>query len=117
MSTKQDQESNDGYTEKIWTKSDGKIEGYVFKGKTVFGKALEGLRGIMKKGINNEIEAVKFKPLDSKIQGVGLEIDVEVTHNKNRGVAILKIYGPKEMLKQQILLLFLKVKRVTLNML
>ena len=46
------------------------------------------------------IDNVKFKPLDSKAQGAGLEIDVEVTHNKSRGVAILKIYGPKEDIKK-----------------
>ena len=71
---------------------------------------MEGLRGIMIKGANNEVENVKFKPLDSKIQGTGLEIDVEVTSNKNRGVAILKIYGPKEDVKKANTVTFTKSK-------
>ena len=47
-------ESNQEYSEKIWTKEDGKIDGYVFKGKHSFANALKGLRGIMRKGVNNE---------------------------------------------------------------
>jgi len=34
--------------------------------------------------------------LDSRIQGAGLEIDVEIMNKNQRGNAILKIYGPKE---------------------
>ena len=84
------------YNEKIWTKSDGKIDGYVFKGKRSFGKALKGLKGIMKKGKTKEIGNVKFKTLDAKEQGSGIQMDVQVTNHKDRGNAILKVYGPKE---------------------
>ena len=37
------------YSEKIWTRSDGQIDGYVFKGRRAFGKACEGLKSIMQK--------------------------------------------------------------------
>ena len=52
------------YSEKIWTRDDGQIDGYVFKGKMSFGKACEGLQGVMEIGIEKEIENVKFKALD-----------------------------------------------------
>ena len=78
------------YTENIWTNNNGKIDGYTFKGKRLFSRALIGLKSIMIKG------NVKFTALDTKIQGAGLEIDVEVSNKKSRGNAILKIYGPKD---------------------
>ena len=84
------------YSENIWTKDDGRIDGYSFKGKRIFGKALMGLRGVMKRGVTNEIEGVKYIALDNKLQGAGYEIDVQITDKNQRGVAILKIYGPKE---------------------
>ena len=87
--------------EKIWTKDDGTIDGYSFRGKRLFAKALSGLCERMDtKGISNEMNSVKYKPLDSKIEGAGLVIDVEITHKNQRGIAILKIYGPKEDIKK-----------------
>ena len=70
------------YAENIWTNNEGKIDGYTFKGKRQFSKALLGLKSLMKKGQQNEINNVKFKALDRKIQGAGLEIDVEINNNK-----------------------------------
>ena len=91
----------DVYSEKIWTRNDGQIDGYAFRGKRSFGKALEGLKGIMVKGEQKKIEDVEYKALDARIQGAGLEIIVEVKANKNRGEAILKVYGPKEDIKKE----------------
>ena len=89
------------YKEKIWTRDDGTIDGYTFRGKKTFAKALAGVRGIMaKKGVSHEIDIVKYKPMDSKEQAGGLEIDVEITFKNQRGIAILKIYGPKEDIKK-----------------
>ena len=88
------------YAENIWTNTEGKIDGYTFKGKRLFSKALVGLKNIMKKGQPNEINNVTFMALDTRIQGAGLEIDVEVSNNKNRGNAVLKIYGPKQDIKK-----------------
>ena len=84
------------YSEKVWTRDDGQIDGYVFKGKRSFEPALNGLKSIMEKGKINEIENIEFKALDSQIRGAGHEIVVELKANNTRGVAILKVYGPKE---------------------
>ena len=91
----------DVYSEKLWTRDDGQIDGYTFRGKRSFGKALEGLKSIMVKGEQKQMENVKYKALDARIQGFGLEIIVEVQANKRRGEAILKIYGPKEDIKKE----------------
>ena len=85
----------DIYSEKIWTRDDGQIDGYSFKGKRTFGKALEGLKSILVKGEQKEIQNVTYKALDTRIEGSGLVIDVEVRANMNRGVPVVKIYGPK----------------------
>ena len=98
------------YSEKIWTRDDGQIDGYVFKGRRAFGKVCEGLKSIMQKGIEKEVEKVKFKALDSKIQGAGLEIIVEVKTNRHRGTALLKVYGPKEDSKKENSVTVTKIK-------
>ena len=90
-------DSHSVYTEKKWGKEDGNkctVDGYVFRGKEPFNIALDGLKEKMKKGTNNEIQTIKYKALDTRKKGTGLEIDVEVVDNKARGVALLKLYGP-----------------------
>ena len=106
MSQKEEEELTysskyDVYSEKLWTRDDGQIDGYSFRGKRSFGKALEGLKSIMVKGEQKEIEGVKYTAKDKRIQGPGLEIIIEVQANKSRGVAILKVYGPKEDIKKE----------------
>ena len=101
----------DIYSEKIWTRDDGQIDGYSFKGKRTFGKALEGLKSILVKGEQKEIQNVTYKALDTRIEGSGLVIDVEVRANMNRGVAVVKIYGPKEEIKKDNSVTVTKSKR------
>ena len=51
------------YKEKKWGKEEGGeyiIEGFSFRGKHAFGKAVEGLKKDMKKGAQNQIDGVKF---------------------------------------------------------
>ena len=47
------------YNENVWMNAGGKIDGYTFRGKKSFGKALVGLRSVMIKGVTNEILNVK----------------------------------------------------------
>ena len=85
------------YEEKVWGKDDhGEFitDGYTFKGKRAFNKAIVGLKATMKKGVEHVIEKIKFKALDARNNGAGFEIVIEVTENGNRGVAILKLFGP-----------------------
>ena len=95
METSQDEAPSE-YTEKIWGKDDGDVyitDGYTFRGKRIFSQAWEGLKNVMKKGVKNEIGAIKYKALDVRKKGVGIEADVEIILNDKRGVGVLKLYG------------------------
>ena len=90
-------DKHSSFKEKIWTKDDdGEIitDGYSFRGKRAFGKAVEGFREMMKKGAVGEINEVKFKVLDTRKNGAGLDIEIELTVNKDRGISVMKLYGP-----------------------
>ena len=95
MATNQDEAPSD-FTEKIWGKEEGNVyitDGYTFRGKRTFNQAWEGLKNIMKKGVQNQIGAIKYKALDVRKMGKGIVADVEVVDNGNRGVGVLKLYG------------------------
>ena len=87
------------YKEKKWGKDDNGeyiTDGYVFRGKWLFNKALEGLKTVMKKGAENEHDGIKFKALDFRQKGPELEIDVEIVEGSVRDVGVLKLYGPNK---------------------
>ena len=93
------QNISSAYKEKKWGKDvDGEyvVDGYVFRGKLRFKKALEGLKGILKKGINAEYRGVKYKVLDERKKGAGIEAEVEVETQKHGecGIAVLELMGP-----------------------
>ena len=53
------------------------------------------------KGSQHEIEGIKFRILDARQKGVENEIELEVEDNikngiENRGMAIVKLYGPNK---------------------
>ena len=69
----------EGYKEKKWGKKEGGeniVDGYTFKGKNVLKNAKEGLDELLKKGLQSEVNGIKFKVLDRQMKGSGLEIDV-----------------------------------------
>ena len=46
--------------------------------KNVLKKANEGLGEFLKKGLQSEVNGIKFKVMDRQIKGSGLEIDVQI---------------------------------------
>ena len=82
------------YDENRWPKE--YPTGYSFKGKKrLFLKVVENFKVLMaKRGDEKILGNVSFKILDSRKVPHGTEYEVEVTKNKDRGVAILKIFGP-----------------------
>ena len=87
------------YKEKIWGKAESgeKItDGFVFRGKRTFKRAREGLEQMMTKGFKSEKNGVKYRVLDTRIKGVELEIEVMIDHNNEKGVTMLKLYGPNK---------------------
>ena len=58
----------------------------------MFGKAVDGLRKVMIKGSQGEINGINFKSLDTRKIGTEMTIDVEIHDGKQRGIALLKLY-------------------------
>ena len=87
------------YKEKVWGKAENGeniTDGFVFRGKRTFRRAREGLGEKMKKGFKDEKNGVNYRVLDRRIKGVELEIEMEVIHKNEKGVAMLKLYGPNK---------------------
>ena len=94
-----DSDISSSYKEKIWGKDEGGeqvTDGYVFRGKKTFEKAREGLDKLFKKGRKNVKNGVEFRALDRRVKGVELEIEVEVAFKNEKGIALLKLYGPNK---------------------
>ena len=82
-----------GYNENSWPKEDP--SGFSFKGKKkLFVKAVENIKVLMKKGNQKAVEGITFKVLDCRKMNHGNEYDVELSKDKDRGVSVLKIFGP-----------------------
>ena len=82
------------YNEKIWGKGSGKeniADGYVFRGRKLFEKAVDGLRKAFIKGSKGKINGVDFRSLDTRKIGSELTIEVVVDNGKQRGIGLLKL--------------------------
>ena len=89
----------DAFKEKRWGKDeDGEhiTDGYSFRGKTLFQKALEGFKNMMKKCVIENVNGIKVQVLDTRKAGVCLDVELEITEGDNRGIAMLKLYGPNK---------------------
>ena len=85
------------YKEKVWGKDvhgEYITDGYTLKGNRSFNKSIVGLKSTLKKGVEYDIGKIKFKALDARENGAGFEIIIEVIENGNRGLAVLKLFGP-----------------------
>ena len=106
------------YKEKIWGKDIGGeyiIDGYVFRGNHVFKKAVDGLRGILKKGALKEVNGLNFKVLDVRVKGSETQIDIEIGENSDRGIAVAKLFGTNK--KKENVVMVTKCKIMMLNLL
>ena len=82
--------------ERRWENGENITDGYVFRGKRPFDKVLKGLKEHLIKGYHRNINGMELKVLDSRKKGVELEIEVEIVDGKDRGIAVLKLFGPKK---------------------
>ena len=81
------------YDENQWPKDNP--NGFSFKGKKrQFLRVCESLKILLKKGNEKIISNVSFKVLDLKKSLYGIDYEVEVCKEKDRGIALLKIFGP-----------------------
>ena len=97
-------EDLNAYKESTWGKKvEGEyvIDGYKFKGRQPFKNTKEKLEGFLKRGLQSEINGFNFKVLDTRIKGVELEIEIQMSEKSksgvdSRGVAMVKLYGPNK---------------------
>ena len=92
-------ESISVFKEKTWENEDEgeyKTDGYSLRGKRAFNKALEGLRKMMKKGVTAEVNGIEFKVLDTRKNGGGLDVEIELADKNSRGIAVLQLFGPNK---------------------
>ena len=92
-------ESISVFKEKTWGNEDeGEYitDGYSLRGKRAFNKALEGLRKMMKKGVTAEVNGIEFKVLDTRKNGGGLDVEIELADKNSRGIAVLQLFGPNK---------------------
>ena len=85
------------YKEKKWYKEeegDKITHGYTLRGRHSLKKAVEGLKETLRKGVTKDVEGVHFRILDARKNGIALEIEVEMLDNKDKGSAMVKLYGP-----------------------
>ena len=72
------------------------IDGHTLRGKRHFRKAQEGLKDYMRKGVVRDVNKGKIKILGERKNGAGTDIEIEMTENNARGIAVLKLYGPNK---------------------
>ena len=51
----------------------------------------------MKKCVIENVNGIKVQVLDTRKAGVCLDVELEITEGDNRGIAMLKLYGPNKM--------------------
>ena len=94
-----DSDFSSEHMEKPWGKQEGGeyvTDGFVYRGKRSFDKVLGDLKETLLKGFQRSINGVEFRVLDASTKWVELEIEIEIVENKNKGIAILKSYGPNK---------------------
>ena len=97
-----DDSINTEYREETWGKNvDGEYvtDGFKFRGKQPFKKAKEELEKLLLRGAQFEVGNTELIVLDARNKGIELEVDIQMNDKEkdnNRGVAIVKLYGPNK---------------------
>ena len=85
------------YKESSWPAKPETPKGFTFKGKSkMMTYAMEKTKATLKKGIEKEINYIKFKVLDAKTLGGATQVTVEMSDNEGRGNAIIDFWGPNK---------------------
>ena len=76
------------------------IDGFVYRGSRAFGKVVVGLKELMKKGYQSDINGIDVKVIDSRTNGNGHEIEV-----KGRDIEELQFLNCTDQAKRKIRML------------
>ena len=74
--------------------------GFVYRGSRAFGKVVVGLKELMKKGYQSDINGIDVKVIDSRTNGNGHEIEV-----KGRDIEELQFLNCTDQAKRKIRML------------
>ena len=93
------------YKENSWPAKPETPKGFTFKGESkMMTYAMEKTKATLKKGIEKEINDIKFKVLDAKTLGGATQVAVEMSDNEGRGNAIIDFWSPTKANNAQSLL-------------
>ena len=70
------------------------VTGYSLRGGQKLKNAVIGLKETLKRGIKKNFQETHYRVLDTRKSGVALDIEVEVMKKAERGIAMVKLYGP-----------------------
>ena len=85
------------YTENKWYKNNSikeAVTGYSLRGGYKLKSAVAGLKATLKRGVTKTFEETHIRVLDDRENGVALDIDIELMTKLERGIAMVKLYGP-----------------------
>ena len=81
------EESQTIYKESFWPAKPETPKGFTFNGKSkMMTYALNKIKSILKKGVEKEIDGIKFKILDVRTLGGATQITAEMTDSDGRGI-------------------------------
>ena len=90
-----EEEPDQQYEVNYWRKEEDIPTGFTFKSKKkIFVKAVDNIKIKLKKGVQFEIDDLIIEILDRRNGQNGVEIDIEIIDKKDRGQAVLKVFGP-----------------------
>ena len=98
----------DVYKEKKWGKTEDGLfiaDGYTIKGRKELGRAMDEIKDLLRKGVENELGNIKFKALDVRTHGYAFEISLELSENGDRGICLLKFYGQGKKKKDNVIMI------------
>ena len=95
-----DSEISSLFKEKIWengqVEGETIVDGYAFRGKRTYEKVVESFKETMVKNYQHSINGIEIKVLDSRKKGIEIEKDIEIVDGNEKGVVMLKLYGPNK---------------------
>ena len=81
------------YEDNHWPKENP--NGFSFKGKKpAFVKVCETIKILLRKGNEKVLDNISFKVMDMTKSAYGVDYEIEIVKEKEKGIALLKIFGP-----------------------
>ena len=71
---------------------------------------MEKIKSVLKKGRTKEIGDKKIDVLDAKPLGGALQVTIKMTNKKERGIALIDLWGPNK--RKECTIMIKKIKRL-----